>query len=73
MTPGTPVRILIGAGCVRRGTAGTSTRFVGVVEPGQAGLYHGPCPGPLQGEDWHVIAVGNYDVPLHSSHFEGIA
>jgi len=72
MTPGTKVRVLVKAGCVERGKAGEATKFVGSMEPGQTGLYLYPCPGTLQGEDWHVITFGAWDVPLHSSQFEAI-
>jgi hypothetical protein len=70
MTQGTPVKILVKAGCVERGTAGRATKFCGTVEPGQNGLYLYPCPGTLKREDWHVIAFGAWDVPLHRSQFE---
>ena len=70
MKLGTPIRILIKAGCVKRGTAEHSTKFCGTAEPGQTGIYLYPCPGSLEGEGWHVVGVGEWDVPLHQSHFE---
>lgn len=72
MKRGTTVRILVKAGCVERGKAGRVTKFCGNAEPGQTGLYAGPLPGSLAAEDWHVIAFGAWDVPLHRSQFEEI-
>jgi len=67
---GQSVRILVRAGCVERGEAGYATKFCGDVKPGQVGLYLYPLPGSFKGMDWHVIAFGAWDVPLHRSQFE---
>lgn len=69
MKVGTPVTILCNAGAVEKGTAGEATKFVGNVAKGQSGLYQGPVPGKLGKEGWHVVSLGAWDVPLHSSQF----
>lgn len=70
MEQGAAVRITIKAGAVARNTAYSATRFVGTVYPGQQGLYIGPLAGKLRAEGWHLVSVGDWDVPLHRSQFE---
>jgi hypothetical protein len=70
---GVPVKILVRCGAVAKGTCGSATHFIETVEPGQQGLYVGKVPGPLGKKDWHVVSLGAYDVPLHSSQFEVLA
>jgi hypothetical protein len=67
MKPGTPVKILIKAGAVERGTAGIATKTIGEIAPGQLGLYQRALPET--GPEWHVVSVGAWDVALHASHF----
>ena len=70
MKQGTSIKILIKAGCVKRGTAGHATKFCGTAEPGQTGIYLYPLAGSLK--DWHVVGFGAWDVPLHKSQFAAL-
>ena len=70
MEPGTPVRFTKRLGAVELGKAGTATRFVGEVEPGQLGLYQGPIV--IGNETWHVIQFGAWDIPAAEGQFEAV-
>lgn len=72
MKRGTVVEVTIDAGAVPRGEAGYATKTVATVTRGTRGRYDGPCPGKLGREDWHVIAVNEFDVPLHVSQFREV-
>ena len=65
---GTPVRFLARLGAIERGKVGTATRFVGTIEIGQLGLYQNPFD--IDGEPWHIIQFGAWDIPVDETDFE---
>ena len=69
MDRGTQVRFTKTLSAIERGKAGTATRFVGKVEPGQLGLYQEPTV--IDDENcWHIIQFGAWDIVAATDQFE---